>query len=81
MFSAVYYPKVPEGSGSIVFENPLVPDMMPVQNIEERDDMTFERISYQPKDGMLVIFRSYLQHCVRQGTNTEDRISIALNYA
>ena len=81
VFSAVYYPKVPEGSGSIVFENPLVPDMMPVQHIEERDDMTFERISYQPKEGMLVIFRSYIQHCVRQGTNTEDRISIALNYA
>lgn len=80
VFSCVYYPKVPEGSGSIAFESPTLPDMMPVLNIKERNDLTFERVAYTPKAGTLLIFRSYIRHCVREGTNTEPRISIALNY-
>lgn len=80
VFSCVYYPKVPEGSGSIVFENPTLPDMMPVLNIKERNDLSFERVAYTPEAGTLLIFRSFIRHCVREGTNTEPRISIALNF-
>jgi uncharacterized protein (TIGR02466 family) len=81
VFSCVYYPHVPENSGDIVFESPHVPDMFPVINITQMNDLTLERINYKPKSGTLLIFRSYLRHCVRGGTNTEPRISIALNYA
>lgn len=80
VFSCVYYPKVPQGAGNIVFESPLVPDMMPVRNITKQNDLNFERIDYHPKEGMLIIFRSYLRHCVQQGTNTESRVSISLNF-
>tara|TARA_B110000503_G_scaffold84323_1_gene128408 strand:+ start:564 stop:1145 length:582 start_codon:yes stop_codon:yes gene_type:complete len=80
VFSCVYYPKVPVGSGSIVFENPLAPDMMPVKNVTVFNDLTQERIDYRPKEGMLLIFRSYLRHCVQSGTNADPRVSISLNF-
>lgn len=80
VFSCVYYPSVPEGSGNIVFESPHVPDMFPVAGITQMNDLTFERIHIAPKVGTLLIFRSYVRHCVQQGTNKEPRISIALNY-
>jgi len=80
VFSCVYYPKVPSGSGNIVFESPLVPDMMPVKNFKQLNDLTQDRIDYQPKEGMLLIFRSYLRHCVQSGTNTDPRVSISLNF-
>lgn len=81
VFSCVYYPQVPEGSGNIVFESPNTPDMFPIVGINQLNDLTFEHIKYSPKPGTLLIFRSYLRHCVQQGNNTEPRISIALNYA
>jgi uncharacterized protein (TIGR02466 family) len=81
VFSAVYYPKVPEGSGDIIFESPLVPDMMPILGIKKINDLSLERIWYTPEEGMLIIFRSFIKHSVRVGTNVEPRVSIALNYA
>ena len=81
VFSCVYYPKVPDGSGRIVFESPNTPDMFPIVGINQMNDLTFEHIKYNPKPGTLLIFRSYLRHCVQQGNNTEPRISIALNYS
>jgi len=81
VFSCVYYPKVPEGSGALVLENPNPPDMFPIQQINQFNDLTFESHVFTPEVGTLLIFRSYIRHCVQTGTNDESRISIALNYA
>jgi hypothetical protein len=59
----------------------LVPDMMPVLNIKKINTLSRERVWFEPKEGTLIIFRSYIRHSVRAGTNTEPRVSIALNYA
>jgi uncharacterized protein (TIGR02466 family) len=80
VFSAVYYPRVPNGSGNILFEDPKLPDMLPISNISERNDLSYFKIGYEPEEGMLLIFRSYLRHAVRAGTNKEPRISFALNF-
>lgn len=80
VFSCVYYPTVPDGAGDIVFESPLLPDMMPIIDVNERNDLNFERAVFKPQPGMLIIFRSFIRHAVREGTNTESRVSIALNY-
>lgn len=80
IFSAVYYPKVPDGSGSILFEDPRLPDMLPISNIKERNNLSFHKIGYSVEEGMLIIFRSYLRHAVRAGSNKEPRISFALNF-
>jgi len=80
IFSAVYYIEVPEGSGSIVFNDPKQPDMLPIKNINERNHLSFIRTKYLPKAGRLLIFRSYLSHMVEPGTNSSERISVSLNF-
>ena len=80
IFSAVYYVSVPEGSGRIVFEDPKEPDMCPLKTKTNRNQLSYTRIGYTPTEGSLIIFRSYLRHCVEPGNNTEPRISLALNF-
>lgn len=80
VFSAVYYLKAPEGSGSILFEDPRLPDMLPIEKITDRNHLSYHKVGYEVEEGMLLIFRSYLRHAVRAGTNKEPRISLALNF-
>ena len=80
VFSAVYYVSAPEGSGRIVFEDPKEPDMCPLKTKDNRNQLSYSRVGYQPKERTLVIFRSYLRHLVEPGTNVEPRISIAMNF-
>jgi uncharacterized protein (TIGR02466 family) len=80
IFSAVYYVTVPKGSGNIIFEDPRAPDMLPLKEIKDRNELSYVKVGYTPEVGTLVIFRSYVRHCVQTGTNVEPRISLALNY-
>jgi uncharacterized protein (TIGR02466 family) len=80
VFSAVYYVDAPEGSGKIIFEDPKEPDMFPIKTVNNKNQLSYSRISYTPLPGTLLIFRSYLRHCVAPGTNTDPRISIAMNF-
>ena len=47
----------------------------------ERNADNTSRQIIQPEDGMLVIFRGHLQHCVEKHTNDEPRISLAYNFS
>jgi len=78
--SAVYYIDVPAGSGNIVWKSPLEPDMLPIQNIVEMNELSYQTCFLSPKPGNLCIFRSYLSHMVERGSNEETRISIAFNF-
>ena len=80
IFSAIYYADIPKGSGRLIFEDPKEPDMLPLKNIETRNELTFTRAWYEPKPRSLIIFRSYLRHGVEPGTNKDPRISIAMNF-
>ena len=80
VFSVVYYLSAPEGSGKIVFENPIQ-DMCPIPNIDDRNDLSFHQVGYAPVENSLIIFRSYLRHMVLAGNNKLDRVSIALNFS
>jgi hypothetical protein len=37
-------------------------------------------IKFQPISGMLLIFRSHLEHCVEQQKSNTERISLAYNF-
>jgi uncharacterized protein (TIGR02466 family) len=78
--SAVYYISAPPGSGKIVFEDPREPDMLPIKDIPNRNDLSYIKIGYEPQVGQLLIFRSYLRHMVTLNTNTLPRISVAFNF-
>ena len=78
-FSAVYYVQIPENSGSLVFENPLLGyEMRPIKTkIETTLNQT--SVFYRPIEGQLLIFRSNLRHGVLPHANEIPRISIACN--
>tara|TARA_Y100000004_G_C8774520_1_gene352213 strand:- start:54 stop:641 length:588 start_codon:yes stop_codon:yes gene_type:complete len=80
IFSCVYWVRSPTGSGKIVFEDPKQPDMLPITNIKERNDLTFQRVGYEAEERKLVIFRSYLRHMVEPCKNKSPRMSIAVNF-
>jgi uncharacterized protein (TIGR02466 family) len=81
MFSAVYWPKASAGSGNLEFMTPIaanrysIPDGIRTRMNGFNSDMW----SVKPEVGKLVIFPSWLYHFVRGNTDSEDRISIAIN--
>jgi len=71
-------PQTPKNSGKIYFKNPYN-DMLSPAYTEYTPD-NFERINFKPQPGMLLIFRSHLEHYVDKNNSDEDRISFAYNY-
>jgi uncharacterized protein (TIGR02466 family) len=75
MYSAVYFASAPEGSGNIVFVNPI---SYILTNGNSAEALSY---SYKPKNGLLLVFKSSLIHYVLHSQTSKDRISIAFNYA
>jgi hypothetical protein len=65
---------------SIVFEYPKEPDMKPLKDVKQKNNLSFTKISYPATEGGLVIFRSYMRHLVQPGINITPRISISMNF-
>jgi len=80
IMSAVYYISTPVNSGNIVFEDPKQPDMLPLRNLSMSNNINADRITYEPREGMLLVFRSYLRHMVTKNMSDESRVSIAFNF-
>tara|TARA_Y100000401_G_C8245665_1_gene185407 strand:- start:81 stop:650 length:570 start_codon:yes stop_codon:yes gene_type:complete len=82
-FSGVYYVQVPENSGKILFENPHTFDAFSeIQSYS--DDFKYDTSQYyavdiQGKEGLLLVFPSYLRHGVHINKSELDRISISFN--
>jgi hypothetical protein len=53
--------------------------MMPLKKLDT-NLLSLENCTYSAVDNRLIIFRSYLEHMVARGTNTEDRISLSFNF-
>jgi len=65
--SAVYYVKVPKGSGSLVFH--------PQSNKYHPG-----RIPFAPEEKTFVLFPGYLDHSVTRNQSDETRISLSFNF-
>jgi uncharacterized protein (TIGR02466 family) len=78
-FSVVYYAKTPKKSGNIVFSKPIENDMFPV-NVDVETELSAKKYIIEPKEGMVVAFRSNLSHLVTTNLSNQDRISIAMNF-
>ena len=75
--SGVYYVTVPKNSGNIIFFDPksMIFSSAP-------DGEYYHRSSSEvcePKDNMLLLFPSWLEHEVGKNNTDEDRISISFN--
>ena len=82
ILSGTFYVEVPDGSGSIRFEDPRLPMMMaaPVRKDDASEDLR-PFVSVQPRSGSLLMWESWLRHEVLPGTAKADRLSISFNFA
>tara|TARA_B100000530_G_scaffold247610_1_gene162463 strand:- start:1090 stop:1650 length:561 start_codon:yes stop_codon:yes gene_type:complete len=80
LFSGVYYVKVPENSGDIMFHDPrgsLIPSCLDMQYLYGNSSPHVVRIT--PKAGECYYFPAWLEHDVNENESEEDRISISFN--
>lgn len=80
-FSLVYYVKVPENCGNIVFRSMVETVVNYVPDYEITNILNLNHFDVTPKESMLLIFPSHLQHMVKKNKSNEDRISIAMNFS
>lgn len=79
-FSVAFYLKTPDGCGNIVFRSfEADTDMFPLP-VKTMKYPSFKTWSIKPQEGMLVIFRSNVQHMVEKNCSTDKRISISMNF-
>lgn len=79
IISAVYFISAPASSGNLVFEDPKQPDMLPLRNLKEPKAINADRVSFEPKEGTLILFRSYLRHMVTRNMSNDVRVSASFN--
>ena len=77
--SAAYYVKAPKNCGDIVFYDPRFAATYRYPKISKTNKLNSNMVSFQPKEGMLVLFPSYLQHSVNVNKTDEERIVISFN--
>ena len=63
--SGVYYISIPKKSGNLIFR--------------KNNGNNFEKWFVKPKDGMMILFSSKLEHCVEINKSSDPRISLAFN--
>ena len=78
MISAAYYLRCNNSSAKIYFKSPVLDMMSP--NTLSNNDLNFEHVWFKPKPGTVLIFRSYLSHCVAHQKNNDTRISLSYNF-
>jgi uncharacterized protein (TIGR02466 family) len=82
ILSGTLYVDVPDGSGSIRFEDPRLAQMMaaPLRRDDAAEDLR-PFVTVAPANGLLLMWESWLRHEVLPGTAKADRLSISFNFA
>lgn len=79
IFSGVFYLKVPEGSSQIVFYDPAPQKEYGNPPIDILTDVNSPTIEISPKEGMLLLFPSWIQHEVKPNCSIEPRTTVVFN--
>jgi len=81
LLSGVLYLKCPEGSGRIIFENPIFPLLESYINEIPRSQtpVSSYHFTFTPKKSSLLIFPSWVRHHVESGNFEGERISVSFN--
>ena len=77
--SSAYYVKAPKDCGNIVFYEPNDAKSIRYPEVEKYTKYSGTIVNFEPKEGDLLIFPSYLYHSVQQNKSSEDRIVISFN--
>lgn len=79
MLSGVYYVKVPPNSGNIEFFDPVLARVVSKFPVAENKKINASTVEFDPVEGRLIIFPSWLQHWVQPNQGEGDRVSISFN--
>ena len=77
--SAAYYVKAPENCGDIVFYDPREAKVIRKPKSISGNSLNADVVNITPKEGLLVLFPSYLHHSVNENTSGNERIVISFN--
>ncbi len=77
--SGAYYVRAPKNSGDIVFYDPRPAPVYFHPNAKSPNLLNAQVNSVSPKEGVLVLFPSYLDHSVNENLSNEERIVISFN--
>ena len=77
--SAAYYVKAPNNCGDIVFYDPRSANVIRSPIISTMNKLNSTIFSVSPKEGLLVLFPSYLHHSVNSNESDEERIVLSFN--
>lgn len=81
MLSGVYYVQTPPDCGKIEFFDPVTARVATKHPSTEHRRINTSTAQYNPKEGMLVIFPSWLQHWVEPNQGEGERVSVSFNVA
>lgn len=82
LVSGVYYVQVNEQSGALRFRDPRAGKRIspwPIDKEKKTDQRHWDRVTYQPIAGRLILFPSWLEHDVEANLSEQERISISFN--
>jgi len=77
--SAAYYIKAPINSGDIVFYDPRSANVIRSPIIDSQNKLNSTTFSVSPKEGLLVLFPSFLHHSVNTNKSKEERVVVSFN--
>ena len=82
LWSGVYYVKAPKDSGHLKIYDPRSAASMcsPQHKEGKLPDRLLRETYYEPKAGRLLIFPSWLMHCVDYNKSDDIRISVSFNF-
>tara|TARA_R110000803_G_scaffold36765_4_gene79015 strand:+ start:1823 stop:2410 length:588 start_codon:yes stop_codon:yes gene_type:complete len=81
LWSGVYYIKTPENCGDLVIDDPkLLSKTIAPRRQEPGPKHALGEIRYKPIAGRLIMFPSYLNHCVELNKSDDIRISVSFNF-
>ena len=81
IISGTLYVEVPPGAGAIRFEDPRLPLMMAAPpRLKDAPEELRTFVTVEPRDGLLLMWESWLRHEVLAGTGRAERLSISFNF-
>ena len=82
LWSGVYYVKASENSGQLKIEDPKSVALMvrPRMKKGKPPRRLWREDNYKPKAGRLIMFPSWLNHCVDTNESNDIRISVSFNF-